>query len=548
MSYPNWERHADDVALARYSVISPLVCRQLGKAEHMETKAQILAAVHLFPDGKTRQVSRRALERWCWWYAHGHSNEDGEVVTEPGIEALRPLPRLDKGVPRTLDDALVERAIFLRREDPARNTSTLIDLLKAEAAKEGRLLPEVREATLAYHLRQRKATKKDLKREGRAFRRYEQPRRNATWQADWTRGFLISDPSSPNRPRLCHLHAVLDDYSRYIVHAEFYFHQNLPCTEDCFRKAIVHGGICEKIYWDNGAVYHSRQVRLITARLGTEVIFATPYCPQGKGKIERWFLTLKNGFYPEAQRAGIQSLAELNEFFWGWLERCYQTKVHSETEQTPLARWEAGQGGVRYPEPARLVDLFLWEEKRRVDKSGCIQLAGNAYPVAEHLVGREVMVRFDPFDMTRVRLYEGDQCSQVLEPQTLVSQTFRKATPRPKKDDARRESSATYRDHVAQEFRQRVKDTVGQTRGRSSQPFLSQAEFFALLQENLGARQLTAAEGKWVEDFYLRNAPLMEAVVRGALHRALEDKGANRHIRYYLDRVQAARLEEKSAS
>lgn len=44
--------------------------------------------------------------------------------------------------------------------------------------------------------------------------------------------------------------------------------------------------------------------------------------------------------------------------------------------------------------------------------------------MAEHLVGREVTVRFDPFDLSRVRLYEGDQCSQVLEPQTLVSQTW----------------------------------------------------------------------------------------------------------------------------
>jgi putative transposase len=547
MNDPHWERHADDVALARYSVISPLVCRQLSNPEYLETKDQILTAVHLFPDGKTRQLSRRALERWCDWYLHGHTNADGEVVTEPGIEALRPLPRLDKGVPRVLDDALVERAIFLRREDPARTTSTLIDLLKTEAAQGGRPEPDVIEATLAYHLRQRKATKRDLKRESRAFRRYEQPRRNSTWQADWTKGFLIADPSSPKAPRLCHLHAVLDDYSRYIVHAEFYFHQNLPCTEDCFRKAIVHGGIPEKVYWDNGAVYHSRQVRLITARLGTEIIFATPYCPQGKGKIERWFWTVKMGFYPEAQRAGIQSLAELNEFFWGWLERCYQTKVHSESEQTPLARWDAGASGVRYPEPARLVDLFLWEESRRVDKSGCIQLAGNLYPVAEHLVGREVSVRFDPFDMSRVRLYDGEQCSQILEPQTLVSQTFRKATPRPKKSDVERPSSAAYRDHVAQEFRKRARDTVSQARGRGGQPILSQPEFFALLQENFGARQLTAAEAKWVEDFYLRNAPLLEDLVRKALQRAVEAKGASRHIRYYLDCVRAARLDERSA-
>lgn len=547
MHYSDWERHADDVALARYSVISPLVCRKLEPAEELEIRAGILAAVHLFPDEKQRTVSRRTLDKWIAWYKGGHTNEDGEVVTDPGIEALRPLPRLDKGVPRVLDDDLVERAIALRREDAARTTSVLIELLKAEAKQEGRPEPEVKEPTLAYHLRQRRATKRDLRREGRAFRRHEQERRNATWQGDWTQGFPLPDPSDPGKTRMCHLHAFLDDHSRFVVHAEFYFRQNLPCLEDCFRKAVVHGGIPEKVYWDNGAVYHSRQTRLIAARLGTELIYSTPYAPEGKGKIERWFLTIKNSFYPEARHAGIQSLGELNEFFWGWLDRCYHSRVHSETAKTPQARWDDGAGQARYPEPAELIDLFLWEEKRRVDKSGCIHLAGNAYPVAEHLVGREVSVRFDPFDMSRVRLYEGGQCSQVLEPQSLVSQTFCRATPKKKKTDPPRASSSAYRDRVTQDFRERVRDTLGKTRGRGSPPLLSQGDFLALLQDYLGSRQLTAAEGKWVEDFYLRNAPLVDTVVRDALHRALEEKGPSRHIRYYLDCIRAARLEERGA-
>lgn len=548
MNNADWERHADDVALARYSVISPLVCRQLTPDEEREARAGILAAVHLFPDGKTRRLSRRTLDTWCSWYRSGHTNDDGEVLTDPGIEALRPLPRFDKGVPRVLDNDLVERAIALRREDPTRTTFVLVELLKAEAILEGRPEPIVREATLAYHLRQRRATKRDLRREGRAHRRYEQDRRNATWQGDWTQGFPIPDPADPSKTRLCHLHAFLDDHSRYIVHAEFYFRQNLPCLEDCFRKAIVHGGIPERVYWDNGAVYHSRQTRLIAARLGTELIYSTPYAPEGKGKIERWFLTMKTSFYPEARHAGIQSLAELNEFLWGWLDRCYHSRVHSELDKTPQARWDAGAEQARYPEPGDLVDLFLWEEKRRVDKSGCIHLAGNAYPVAEHLVGREVTVRFDPFDVSRVRLYEGGQCAQVLEPQTLVSRTYCKATPKKrKKGEQRRASSAAYREQVTQEFRERVHDTLGKTRGRSSLPLLSQGDFLAILQDQLGSRQLTAAESKWVEDFYHRNAPLVESVVRGALHRALEDKGSSRHIRYYLDCIRAARLEARGA-
>lgn len=542
MSHVEWERRADDVALARYSVISPLVCRQLSDGERKEVREQILAAVHLFPDGKRRQISGTSLDRWCAWYAAGHTNDDGEVCTEPGIEALRPLPRDDKGIPRVLDEKWVDRAVALRREEPARTTAMLIELIKAEAAASELKPPEINESTLAYHLRRRRATKRDLKREGRAYPRYEQSHRNATWQGDWTQGFAIKDPSTPEKLRLCHLHAFIDDHTRYVVHAEFYFRQNLPCLEDCFRKAIVHGGIPEKVYWDNGAVYQSRQVQLVAARLESQVIFSTPYAPEGKGKIERWFLTVKTSFYPEAKRAGLASLAELNEFFWEWLERSYQNKVHSEIEMTPLSRWEQGAAGVRYPEPARLVDLFLWEEERRVDKAGCIHLSGNAYPVAEHLVGHKVMVRFDPFDLSRVRLYENGYFAQVLEPQTLVSQTFRKATPKLRKDDAPLASAQAFRARLTEGFRRRAGEISSQIRGKSGAG-LSQAQFFSIIQEYLGRRVLTAAEGKSLEDFYLRQSPFTETLVRAAMLAAVDAKGSTRHVRYYQDAIRAARLE-----
>ena len=544
MTDAEWVRQADDLALARNSVICPLVCRQLSFLDKIRTKAEILGAQHVFPGG-IRKVSRRVLERWCDWYTEGHSNEEGEIVTVPGIEALRPLPRQDKGLPRVVDEKLIERAIFFRREEPARNTRALLELLAVEATREGRTPPDIKEATLAYHLRQHKATKKDLRREGRTFRRYEQPRRNSTWQGDWTQGFSLNDPSSPKKAKLCHLHAFLDDHSRYIVHAEFYFRQNLPCLEDCFRKAILKGGIPERVYWDNAAVYHSRQIQMVAARLQTQLIFSTPYSPEGKGKIERWFRTVKDSFYPEARAAGLESLADLNQFFWAWLERNYHSRVHSEIESTPKNRWEMAPEQIRHPAPASMVDLFWWEEKRRVDKSGCVHIGGNAYPAAEHLVGQEVELRFDPFDLAHVRLYENGSFSQLLEPQTLVSKTFRKAIPVRKSTPSSRESSLNYRAQLTDEFRQATKDTIGKARG--DRPLLSQSDFFDVLQENLRDRQLSPVETQLAQDFYARNAPLAKASVETALLRAFEAKGSHRHIRFYLEFIQAVRLDERGS-
>ena len=228
------------------------------------------------------------------------------------------------------------------------------------------------------------------------------------------------------------------------------------------------------------------------------------------------------------------------------MEREYQCRVHSETNRSPKDLWAAGASGVRFPEPARLVDLFLWEEKRKVDKAGCIKVGGNLYPVAEHLVGHEVSVRFDPFDMSRVRLYQKDQFVEVLEPQTLVNRTFCKAVPRKKEKPSPLDSSKTYRKQVSEAHRERVRETVRRARGPKS-PCLSQPEFLALLRDNLVDRVFTDTEIRSSEDFFLRNAPLTEELVRVAVQRGVEAKGGARHIRYYLNAVQTARLDGRAS-
>jgi len=264
MNESDWERYADDLALARYAVIAPLVSRVMGSKERTLVRAEILRSVHQFPGGHSQRVSCRGLERWFAHFKFGHTNTDGEVVSEPGIMALRPMPRNDRGKPRKLKAVLLDRAVELRREEPSRTTLAIIELLKTAARAAGQAEPNICEATLAYNLRQRKATKKDFQKAGRAYPRYEHARRNASWQADWSQGLRLPDPQNPNKTRLCHIHAILDDHSRYVVHAEFYFRQNLPYLEDCFRKSILHGGICSMLYVDNGKVYHSRSLQLIT--------------------------------------------------------------------------------------------------------------------------------------------------------------------------------------------------------------------------------------------------------------------------------------------
>ena len=197
---------------------------------------------------------------------------------------------------------------------------------------------------------------------------------------------------------------------------------------------------------------------------------------------------------------------------------------------------------MRYPDPALLVDLFLWEEKRHVDKSGCIHLGGNLYSVAEHLVGQEVTVRFDPFDLSRIRLYESGHFTETLEPQTLVSQTFRKAH-RKSTDKSALRSSSDYREQLSKNLAGQAQEVQKLARGLRG-ACLTQAEFLTLLSATLGVeRVLTLAESIMATEFFLRNAPLAETQVRSAMNKAIEAKSAALHLRYYLEAIRAGRME-----
>jgi putative transposase len=135
--------------------------------------------------------------------------------------------------------------------------------------------------------------------------------------------------------------------------------------------------------------------------LGVRLIHASPRAAATKGKIERFFRTVRDQFLVEIDD-GVE-LCELNRLFSAWLEVVYHRRLHSETQQTPLARFETA-GAPRLPTPALLREAFLWSEQRTVTKTATVSLHGNQYEVDPALVGRKVELVFDPFDLTRIEV------------------------------------------------------------------------------------------------------------------------------------------------
>ena len=385
-----YERNTE-IALFRYGLIAPLLFDPLAAGELEKALRQIASKTYAIPYSSRTKVGVSTLRRYLKLYNQG------------GFEALRPKERADKGTPRVFGPEVLEKAIALRQEQPARTTTTLVDILKRDESL--KLERPLNVHTLSSHLRARGKTRRLLAQEPRVYRRFERERTNALWQGDAMVAPWLPDPYAPGKKRRAHLFCFLDDHSRLVPYAEFFFDEALPRMERVLKVGILRRGVPEALYVDNGKVYASTQFEVACASLGIRRIHTAPYSPQAKGKQERFFETVRLQFLPEVEHSEIATLAELNQSFWAWLELVYHCREHSETGQTPLERFQAGLDQVRAADPEVLRKAFLWREFRKVRKDATLNLQGNTYQVDLHLAGRKLELRFDPFDLSYLELF-----------------------------------------------------------------------------------------------------------------------------------------------
>jgi putative transposase len=383
---PDEHERNTQIALFRYGLIAQLVFAPLPAGQVEQALRQIARQRYTIPYSKRNRVGIATLRRYLHTYQQG------------GFEALRPKERADKGVPRALPPEVLERAVALRQEQPARTTPMLVELLKRDP--DLHLAGPLNAHTLTTHLRARGQTRRRLAQAPRAFHRFEQEEVNALWQGDAMVGPWLPDPHLPGKKKRAHLFCFLDDHSRLVPHAEFFWEEALPRLERVLKVGILKRGLPKALYVDNGQVYHATQFAAACAALGVDCRHTAPYAPESKGKQERFFETVRLQFMPEVETSALGTLSELNESFWAWLELVYHRKTHSETGQSPLERYQAGIASVRQADGETLRKAFLWREKRRVRKDGRIELQGNTYRVDPQFVGRQIELRFDPFDLS----------------------------------------------------------------------------------------------------------------------------------------------------
>jgi putative transposase len=397
------DSRAEKIALFRYALIAPLVLETLPRGELTRRAEEIAARNYEIPYSERTSLSVDTLLDWALRYRRG------------GFPALAPKPRCDRGQLRVVPPQLAELIERLKRENPHRTGMTL---LRELALVSGTDAPAISAATLYRFLKQRGLTARQLL-AAPAHKKFEAERSNQIWQSDMLFGPYVQRSGGGRMQAF--LYAVLDDASRLIPHAQFYPHQGLDAFLDCLRQAVAARGVPIRLYVDNGKVFRSGQLARIAASMGMVIVHTPPYQPQGRGKIERFFRSLREQLLANLDPRRTLSLEDLNQRLWVWIEQVYHRSEHGGLGTTPLLRWQRDMEHIRQLPPATdLRRLFFYRLQRLVRRDSTFMLRGQFYEAPPQFAGQTIEVRFDSLDLSQVEIYGQGEAQAVARPVDAV--------------------------------------------------------------------------------------------------------------------------------
>lgn len=366
------------IALKRFSLISPILNGQVNN--RWEYYVQISSTPIEMPYYGIRKYAPKTIESWYCDYMRG------------GLDALKPGYRADKGSSRKIDAELAEKILEVKKAYPkAPNTIIYDKLIEDGIVKEG----QISLTTLYRFLNSSNCKNIQETEEKKEIKRFAHQYINELWYGDVMYGPYIQEG---RKKKPTYLMAYIDDASRLVAHAEFYYTQNLESLRHSFKEAVLKRGIPTLLYTDNGKIYRSQQFEFMCANIGCSLIHSKPFVASSRGKIERFFLTVRKRFLSQLNMNEIKSLEELNLRFWKWLDEDYHKKPHSSLNgSTPLDFFMSQISRVKLcTDPAQLEEKFLLSIKRKVNHDGTFPINKILYETDIKFAGQRVEVRYDP--------------------------------------------------------------------------------------------------------------------------------------------------------
>jgi putative transposase len=369
--------HAESVALFRAQIIGGLSCREM---DHGELRAALkeLSQQRFRPPGRdtTHVYSVPTLERWLYAYR------------AKGLEALKPRPRRDKGRARRLSPEQRLLLCDIRREHPHASVA----LITRTLMQDGRIEKSAVSQTTIRRLFRQQGLDKIPLRDGASPRvrlRWQAERPNALWHGDVCHGPQL-EISGMKRP--LRIHGLLDDASRYVVALEAFHTEREEDMLQVLVRTFRRHGKPDGFYLDNGSTYRGDILKTACGRLNVTLLHAKPYDPQARGKMERFWRTLREGCLDFI--GTLSSLHDVNVRLWAFLDQHYHRTPHAglmgkSPESVYLeARTEADDLSEETLRTALTV-----RTRRRVRRDGVVSVDGTDWELDQgYLAGQVVTV------------------------------------------------------------------------------------------------------------------------------------------------------------
>jgi len=380
-------------ALFRHAILGEVLSRELRWGELHRLLGDLSAKTFEDHHGRQRRIACKTLEEWLYRYRHG------------GFEALKPVPRSDLGISRILTPELEQLIVDLKREDPGRSCPLIIrELELAGRIRRG----QVDLSTVQRLLRRRGLSGPKLELDRPARYRWQASMCGELWQGDALHGPVLLNPST-GRPQRAILFGLIDDRSRIVPYLEAGFGETAHRFLGVLYNAIARRGTPRALLLDNHASFTGYDLRVLCATINTRLLFCRPGDGPAKGKIERFWRTLRECLLDRIDVRQVTTLDELNLRLWSYVEGEYHNHGHSSLSgRTPLEVWETGAGDIRWvSDPAWLEAAFHAHIERKARNDSTVLWRGVSYEVPPYLRGRTVRLRYSLLDPGRVSVLDG---------------------------------------------------------------------------------------------------------------------------------------------
>jgi putative transposase len=373
------EKTKNAIALKKFSIIGPVLNGQVpNNAEYFRKVAN--SPIEM-PYYGMRNYSYKTLESWLCDY------------NKRGLEGLVRGCRCDKGKSRKISPELGEEIVSRRKANPRLPITLLYEQMVSDGLIDSLSISRPTVYRYIEDLSLAGEFKSDV--ENPESLRFSHEHVGDLWQGDVMYGPYITVGKKKFQT---YLHMFIDDASRYPAYSQFYLSQNFETLRHCFKEAVLRRGIPRLVYTDNGKIYRSQQFEYICASLGCTLLHSQPFVPQGRGKVERMFNTVRMRFLSNLNPNTIKDLDDLNQRFFKWLEDDYKRKAHKGLNGlSPHDVFMSQVSKLKLvTDIERTNENFLLRITRKIQPDATTQIENILYETDSKFSGKRVEIRYEP--------------------------------------------------------------------------------------------------------------------------------------------------------